>query len=165
MTDLTQERLKELLHYDEDTGVFVWRHSSFGVNEGDIAGCENSNGYIRIKIDGQSYKSHRLAVLYCIGSWPVNQIDHIDGVRTNNSIFNLREATQTENVRNSRIFHNNTSGVKGVNWNKLKCKWQARLSTDVGRKHLGYFTTIEEADKVVRAAREKYHGEFANHGN
>ena len=165
MLDLTQERLKEVLHYDDESGIFTWLSCTSGrVKASEVAGSLNTNGYIVIKINSVQHKAHRLAYLYCVGIWPSGQIDHIDGNRTNNSIMNLREITGYENSRNSKINSNNTSGVKGVSWHKVKCRWEVRIRVDGINIHLGFYNTVEEATKVIREARELHHKEFANHG-
>ena len=165
MTELTQARLKELLHYDEDTGVFIWLIATGRrVKVGVVAGSfDKTVCYISIKVDCKKYKAHRLAFLYMEGKIP-EVVDHRDGDRTNNSFINLRAATGSGNQTNANARSDNTSGVKGVCWDTASGKWLVRLGIDGKCKNLGYFSTIEEATKVVREARELHHGEFANHG-
>lgn len=158
---LTQERLKELLHYDPDTGVFTWRKKSGSrAVVGAVAGCLGGKGYLRIKADGRQYRAHRLAFLYMCGVFPTAGVDHIDHCTRNNSWANLRLATAAENNKNRRINTNNTSGYKGVTWDKSAGKWvaQARLS---GKRHnLGYYSTAEAASDAYDAFARKHHGEF-----
>ena len=92
-------------------------------------------------------------------------IDHINGDKLDNRIENLRSATVGQNQHNRKTNTNNTSGYKGVCWDKAMKKWRARIKLEDKSIHLGYFTNAEEADKVVRAAREELHGSFANHGD
>ena len=94
-----------------------------------------------------------------LGRWPADQVDHINLIRSDNRWCNLREATQSENARNTRARHNNTSGVKGVN--KYRDKWHAKISFNGRRIHLGYFDTPEEAHAVYCRAAAKYHGVYA----
>ena len=102
MTDLTQERLKEVLRYNEDTGVFTWLSTtSTKISIGDEAGHLNANGYISIRVDGTLYQAHRLAILYYTGGWPPEMVDHEDGDKANNSLLNLRLASRSENHRNT----------------------------------------------------------------
>ena len=100
---LTVERLRELLHYDSDTGVFTWRvYRSPGAKKGDVAGCVNEGGYIATQVDRKHYLSHRLAWLYVYGAWPIDEIDHKDGNPANNHIANLRDVTRLTNSQNLR---------------------------------------------------------------
>src|SRR6266571_1983400 len=133
---ITQERLKELLHYDPETGVFTWLvRMSQRVMPGDIAGGR-SHEYLTIKIFGKTYKAHRLAWLYVYGDLP-SRVDHRDGQGSHNWIENLRPCTQVQNVANSRVKSNNVSGLKGVRRRKGCRNWEARIC--VGRRsiHLG----------------------------
>lgn len=157
MSELTQSRLKELLAYDPATGVFTWRISGHGVSVGKIAGCLAATGYRRIRIDSRNYQSHRLAWLYMTGDWPAAEIDHINGVRDDNRLTNLREATRKENSQNLGISPKNTSGFPGVHWNKQRRKWQAIIGKNGMRKHLGYFDTPDAAFDGYLAAKSEVH--------
>jgi len=159
---LSRERLKELLLYDEVTGKFYWRVKvAQCVHIGDEAGGLDSNGYRHISIGRVKYKAHRLAWFYVHGVWPESKIDHRDGDKGDALIALLREATPTQNNRNARIRKDNKSGFKGVGWKVDQGKWCARIWTDCGRKHLGYFSTPEEAYAAYCAAAEIHHQEFA----
>jgi len=158
---ITQERLKELLHYDHDTGVFTRIYStSKRIKVGDVAGSLDKKGYIVIGINGKIYKSHRLAWLYVYGTWPKEFIDHVNGIRNDNRIVNLREATWTENMRNRSVHINNTSGFRCVTWNKDKCKWQSYFRLNGKQKHLGLFDTAEDASDAYHQWAKLVHGEF-----
>lgn len=161
---LTQQRLKELLHYDPDTGVFTRIRSRLSTTLNKKAGGINYDGYRRIYIDGSSYFAQRLAFLYIHGSWPSSQMDHINGNRDDNRISNLREATSSENKHNQLINRKNTSGVKGVCWHKGAKKWQARVMMNGRDKYLGLFDSIHDAEMAACEARISLHGEFANSG-
>lgn len=162
MDKLTQERLKELLDYNPDTGIFQWKiHRSQLAKVGDEAGYLGVKGYIRIRIDGKLYVAHRLAWLYLYGNFPMFLIDHINGIRNDNRISNLREATVQENARNKTITTRNKSGFKGVSWEKRRNIWVVRINTGDKYAHIGYFDNIEEAAKAYHDASVKYHGEFA----
>jgi len=153
---LTQARLKELLHYDPDTGVFTWRETGPGRKNGLIAGCLRVDGYWFIAIDQQRYLAHRLAWFYVHGYFPENDTDHINRIRTDNRISNLREASRQCNSRNSGLLSTNTSGIKGVCWNKNYSKWQANI-TDSGKQiYLGCYDTIVDAAKARWSAEVKY---------
>lgn len=130
MKELTQKRLKELLHYSPDTGVFTWRHRMMKRNipsrrNGKTAGSITALGYIVIVLNYKHLYAHRLAWLYTHGYIPENEIDHINKTKTDNSISNLREVSRSCNAINTINQKNNTSGVKGVYWRKERKKWQA----------------------------------------
>lgn len=170
MTDstiaLTQARLKELLHYDPLTGTFTWLVSRGRLAKaGQVAGSLNGDGYWQIKIDGVTYKAHRLAWLYMKGEWPPHEVDHWDTDRGNNRWANLRSATDEENRRNSGLPRNNTSGVRGVTWHKPSGKWVAQIGVGKAavRKtlNLGYFSEIGDAAAARRAAEIRLFGEFS----
>lgn len=164
MRELNQERLKNLLDYNPDSGIFTWRIGRSGTKgTGSVAGNKD-NGYIHIVIDGKKYRAHRLAWMFVYGKIPESDIDHINGVKDNNRIKNLREATKSENHHNSKLAKNNISGVKGVCWNKARSKWQAQIKINRKSKYLGLFEDINEADIAVKEARLKFHKQFANNG-
>lgn len=152
------ETVAAYLRYEPETGLLYWRISSGKAKAGTVAGCE-AKGYILIGINGKLLKAHRLAWLLHHGKDPIGDIDHINGLRSDNRIENLREANHSENMHNRRADKDNRSGVKGVCWNKWKGKWMAY----VNGKHLGYFPSKEEAAGVVKSAREQCHGAFACH--
>jgi len=163
--------LRSRLHYDADTGVFTWRktedrdaswNSRFA---GRVAGSKNGEGYTKIKIDGCVYQAHRLAWLWAHGAMSENEIDHVNGCRSDNRIKNLREATRAENTRNRRLNSDNTTGAKGVGYIKRLRKFRARIGAFGKQRHLGVFDTAEEAHAVYCQEAEKLHGYFANHGN
>ena len=154
---ITQERLKELLDYNPETGLFTWLVSKGTRREDGIAGSLHPEGYWQIGIDGKLYKAHRLAWLYMTGEWPKDQIDHINGIRDNNRFINLREATQAENHQNRALNANNVSGYPGVSWHKRDCKWQGHITLDGKQKHLGYFDTPEVAHSAYLAAKAELH--------
>lgn len=163
-TNLTQERLKELLHYDPETGIFTWKVSRGPARKGDVAGPRVSpRGYSILRVDGPHYLQHRLAWLYVYGVFPILQIDHINGVRTDNRIQNLRLATNGENQSNAKLQKNNTSNYKGVSWVGWCNRWCGYVYKHKKKVFNRYFVTKEEAIAAVRDARERFHGEFAKH--
>jgi hypothetical protein len=156
---ITQAELKELLHYDPETGIFRWRVSTAPrVKPWDVAGSP-SHGYILIMAKGVRSPAHRIAWFYMTGEWPKHQIDHIDGVRSNNVWSNLRSATLKQNLENLSLAKNNTSGFRGVSWDKKEKKWRAYITHNKKRIHLGYFNTAEEAAQVAAVKR----GELFTH--
>lgn len=161
---LNANRLRELLHYNPDTGVFTWRaRNGRGANannsEGAPAGSMHSKGYIVITVDGHhGYKAHRLAWLYMTGEWPTRQIDHEDTVRNNNIFTNLRLATLNQNAQNrKRPSRNNKSGYLGVSWDKKQEKWAATLCINGKNKRLGRFKSPEEASAAYLTAKAIHH--------
>ena len=160
---LTQEEVKNLLSYDENTGVFTWRKQKGPVRAGSVAGYVNKKGYMVVGIDGKSHRAHRLAWLYCYGELPSDDIDHINHDKLDNRISNLRVVTNSENHRNVKISSLNTSGYTGVSFCKNKGKWTVRISDGVKYLNLGYFTDKSDAVKA-RKLKEKELGYHPNHG-
>lgn len=156
---ITQNLLKEFLHYDFETGIFNWKTKpSKKTCIGDIVGRINK-GYIEIKICGRRYFAHRLAWLYVYGNLPKNKIDHIDHDPLNNRIDNLRDVTNAENIQNQiRCQKNNkSSGLLGVSWHKRERKYRAQIRVFGKNKYLGVFDTAEEAHNAYIDAKRIYH--------
>jgi hypothetical protein len=158
---ITQQRLKELLHYDPDSGEFRRTVSRGGNVAGSIAGYTDYRGYIKIVIDETIYLAHRLAWLYMTGEWPKETIDHENHNKQDNRWTNLRPATLNEQQYNKRKQRNNTSGYKNVYWNKRANKWRSYIKVNNKNLHLGYYNTAEEAYNVYCKAAEEYHKDFA----
>ena len=154
---LTAERLREVLHYDPETGVFTWRVRAGHAKIGDVAGGYDGRGYRVIGVDGALYRAHRLAWLYTTGAWPADQIDHINGARDDNRFANLREATHRENGQNRTAHPFNTSGHPGVCWHKAAQKWMAQIRTSQKHRYLGLFSTPEEAAAAYVEAKRRLH--------
>ena len=160
---LSQTRLKEILHYDHRTGIFTWLVLRQGIRGvGKIAGSLE-NGYVRIRVDGNCYRAHRLAWLYVYGTFPPDSIDHIDHMRCNNSITNLRLATCKVNNKNASKHKSNTSGTTGVYWHEQTKKWRAMISVYGKLTHLGLFTRKYDAVAARETGNIKY-GFHKNHG-
>lgn len=157
--NLTQARLKELLDYDPETGVFTWRvkPKKGPVNVGDFAGTRARTGYFVIRLDRVLYLRHRLAWLYQHGSWPTKHIDHISGVPGDDRITNLRECTMQENQQNLKRSSANTSGFTGVHWHKQRLKWSAGIRANGIPKFLGLFGTKDEANSAYLNAKAQLH--------
>lgn len=157
---LTQERLKELLHYNPETGIFNWKVKIGSVLCGNEAGCIMHNGYgysyIVIGINKKSYRAHRLVWLYVNGHLPNGIIDHKDHDGLNNKITNLRDTSYSGNGKNRVLGKNNTSGCIGVSWNKSLHKWRASISIDRNPAHIGYFDSYFEAVCARKSAEGKY---------
>jgi len=152
---LTQERLKEVLDYDSETGVFTGLVARRGrATKGSVAGNLTSRGYIRVGVDGKVYKAHRLVWLYVYGYFPENEIDHIDRNPSNNKLSNLREVSHQCNMRNSKGRSNATSDVKGIAFRKGK--WRALISIGNKMMYLGSFSSKSLAAKKRCEAEIKY---------
>jgi len=153
---LTAERLRELLDYDPETGVFRWKVRRGPRRAGALAGSPASQGAWEVCVDGDKHKAHRLAWLHYYGTWPPALLDHRNEIRVDNWISNLREGTVTQNQQNrSRACIDNRSGFMGVSSNGKG--WRARIVVDGKARHLGTYSTPEEAHHVYLAAKRKLH--------
>lgn len=162
---ITQAGARAWFDYDEETGVFRWKKMAcrrFPV--GRIAGTKRPNGYMKIGLGGEEMFSHRLAWLYVNGEWPPDQIDHINGIRDDNRIANLRLATNSQNHQNMSASTSNTSGHKGVIFSKQKNRWQARIKVNGHTRHLGFFSDRRDAAAAYLRAADELFAEFAYHG-
>lgn len=151
--------MKELLRYDPDSGKFFWLKQIGGRKIGQEAN-HISHGYILIRVDGRSYRAHRLAFLYMDGQLPELDVDHIDGCKTNNAFVNLRHATRSQNLGNSGVRSVRGLGIKNI---QLRPGIK-RYSVRVQGKFFGAYEDLELAQLVADEARLKIYGEFANHG-
>lgn len=161
---LTQQTLKEYLHYDPETGVFTWiKKSARHTKIGSVAGT-NLRGYTRIYLFGKGYYAHTLAVLYMDGYLP-ECVDHKNHVTLDNRWVNLRACTLSENQCNRLLNKNNKSGVKGVYYKKQYGKWSTQITFKKRVYFFGNYDTIDEAAEVVNRERQRLHKEFANKGD
>jgi hypothetical protein len=153
------ETMRRLLDYEPDTGVFRWRiQPSRNVKAGAVAGCVERNGYIVIGVDGTNFKAHRLAWLHFHGVWPEHDIDHINRVRADNRIANLRDVSRSVNLQNqTRPQKRGTSGYLGVTWYKRDKRWLAQIRVNGRLKNLGYFSSAEAAHAAYLAAKLRLH--------
>ena len=157
-TSLTQERLMSLVSYDAETGVFTWRITRRNCKTGAVAGSL-LKGYVRISIDSKIYAAHRLAWLYTYGCWPSGEIDHINRVRNDNRLCNLREATRELNTQNANVRVDSPYGIRGVTKHKYSNKYRARIQANKKAMLLGLFDTPEEAAAAYAAAAAKLHAQ------
>lgn len=175
--EINQTFIKKILDYDPISGSFTWKergaesfqHSPEPIKSRNIfngqfcgkkAGSEltskrSKTSYIAIKINGKSYKAHRLAFLFMEGFIP-EEVDHIDHNGVNNSWINLRASNKNDNAKNHPIQHNNKTGMAGVNWHKSAKKWQVRANNNGKRVDLGRYSTLEEAIKVRKDYEVKF---------
>jgi len=161
--NLTAERLRELLNYDPDTGVFTWRVRMGRGRPGTVAGCVASKGYWRIIIDHSIYWAHRLAWFYVHGTWPAHDIDHLNGSRVDNRISNLRDVPRRVNAENKRaaLLHSHT-GVLGVSKDGKpnadgSQRYRARIQAGDKVHYFHGFKTLEEAHQAYLAAKRRLH--------
>lgn len=158
---ITQERLHEMFKYRDGN---LYRKISLGRTKvGDKVGFVNDKGYVAVNIDKKCIVLHRIIWLMQYGEMP-SLIDHIDGDRQNNKIENLRITDRNGNAQNKQMHKNNTSGCKGVSWHKRAKKWLAQIDCRGHHNKLGLYESISEADAVVKLARKRLHGNFANYG-
>ena len=156
-TELTAERLKEVLNYEPDTGVFTWLHKTGSKSSGSVAGTPHKNGYcIRIMIDRKCYRAHRLAWLYMTGEWPSLEIDHKNTDGQDNRWVNLRHSDRYLNMQNQRTAHsNNKNGLLGVS--KQGRKYRARITHNDNNTSLGMHNSPEDAHKAYVDAKRNFH--------
>ena len=153
---ITQKRLKEVIHYDPETGSFT-RLESRGLP---IKGCPSTGKpgkrYTKIFIDGTSYLAHRLAFLYMIGRLPAFHVDHINHVRWDNRWSNIREAGYYENSRNRSLSSRSSSGIPGVSWRPKENGWRSQISTNGSMLYLGSFKDLFSAACSRKSAEIKF---------
>lgn len=161
---MTPERIKTLYFYDMETGYFWHRLSAGNRPKNRPAGFQTNKGYRCLSIDGFQVMAHRAAWAVVTGAWPMGHIDHIDGVRSNNSFCNLRECTQGENMQNIKKKFR-PLGVDlptGVSFHKKTKKFRAVITVNYKRHHLGYFDCPGNAGEAYKLAKASMH-KFQNH--
>jgi len=169
MTNLPpQNRLQELLYYEQKTGLLFWRGrkdkawNARWEGKPALANLHKATGYLRGTIDGKTYLSHRI-IWKLITSNDPNYIDHIDGNPTNNRWNNLTNGTAKQNARNQKLRCDNASGGSGVSWCSTNTKWLVQIGTDSGKQTIGLFNDQEDAI-TARRGIERILGYTARHG-
>ncbi len=160
--NITAERLRELLQYDQCSGAFTYKVKRGTRKPGDAAGCKMIRGNIGMMLEYRRYSAHRLAWLYMTGEWPTNEVDHIDGDATNNRWNNLREANSGQNKQNQRRPRkDNKCGFLGVYRHCVDAsgniRWRARIQLDGKTTHLGLFPSPESAHEAYVKAKRILH--------
>lgn len=175
------ELLRKLLRYEPETGKLFWRKrmpdmfsdgaktAAHQCNAWNVkflnkeAFTCNCRGYKVGAIFNKSYRAHRLIWAIVHGSWPINEIDHINGIKHDNSLKNLRTVSRAQNLRNIKKRKDNTSGHNGINWNKDIQKWNAKITLNNKQIHLGSYDCLSAAI-IARKTAEKGHGFTERHG-
>lgn len=154
------ERLRQVLDYNAETGLFVWKQATGRRKKaGSIAGNKNKRGYIVIGVDCSTVRAHRLAWYYHYGHLPRYSIDHINGIRHDNRICNLRDVSNTVNTENQKraTSQNRSSGALGVSREKNHRRWRSVIESKGKQIHIGYFDTIEEAQTAYINKKRQLH--------
>lgn len=165
-----QSTLLAVFDYESNTGLLRWK-PRLPVTGGDkifnarwagkVAGGEHESGYLIVNFRGKMYQQHRIVWKIISGQDPSEWIDHKDQDQKNNKWDNLRDVSHNRNMWNSKLFHNNTSGFRGVSFIATHQKWRAAISVEGKKRHIGYFDTAEEAHRAFSAESVKYRDEFA----
>jgi hypothetical protein len=154
---IDQETVKKLFHYDAESGMLLWRNGNGrNVKPWQEAKAPNGQGYYTVKINGTSYRVHRLIWLYVHGNFPDKYIDHKNRVRNDNRLCNLRDVNTTDNAQNISLPSHNKSGHIGVSWIKSHNCWTVFVKVNKKNKWLGYYKNLDDA-VAVRKAGEKQH--------
>jgi hypothetical protein len=158
---MTKEIIEQKLEYRN--GSLFWKvKPNKNIAAGARAGSKRPDGYRHVRLNKKFYQEHMLIWCLLKGEWPEQLIDHENEIRDDNRIGNLRLATKSQNAINTGKWSTNTSGYKGVSFNKAAKKWVASISVNKKLIHLGTFGSAEEANMAYKEAVKLYHGEFAN---
>lgn len=156
------DRLQELLSYDSETGILRWKvKPAKNIAVGSVAGHLSKAGYVQVGIDGKLYFGHRIAWALYYNEQPPKMIDHINENKGDNRIENLRSATNAENMRNMGKTKRNSTGFKGVTYNKKLKKYVASIGYNMKSIYLGLYNSAEEAHAAYCKAAKELHGPFS----
>lgn len=170
---ITQEEMKSILDYNKKTGIFTWKEkevnypwqaswNSRHANKEAFSSIDEK-GYKCGSINGKMVKAHRVAWFYVFGTWPDGEVDHINGIKTDNRIDNLRDVSNIDNSRNCKRSSRNKSGVTGVRWLKNRNRWIASIRVNRRLIHIGSYVNFQDAVKARKLADIKY-GFHDGHG-
>lgn len=155
---ITQEELKQYLDYNKDTGMFTWIQKKAAWQKiGSVAGSLHHEGYIVIGFNYKPYPAHRLAWLFVYGKFPEKELDHINRIRTDNRIVNLREVTTQQNQFNLTKRQRTTSNYIGVSWNTSRQRYIAQIQVNKQKVYLGLFDNELDAHKAYQDAKARLH--------
>lgn len=157
------ERLHELFTYDPKDGKLRWKKRDRGLTGKVAGGIDPGRGYRRVRVDGVLVLAHRIIIAMTSGYWPEHEVDHINGMRDDNRLSNLRCVSRSENLRNKRRYKSNKSGKTGVYWHRQHKKWCASVSVGGRSKTIGVFHTRAKAE-AARNQAEIENGYHKNHG-
>ncbi len=158
MTAKQYQAAIDRLRYDPEAGIFYWRGPTRNKPAGAKAGFLTSSGQVGINVNGRIFLAHRLAWFFAHGCEPNGQIDHINGVPTDNRIANLRDVSASQNQWNRGKPKNNTSSRKGVSWRSRRQRWYASISVGGKSIYLGSFVTLDAAAAAYEVACRRHHG-------
>ena len=158
---ITQSRLKDLLSYDPDSGVFRWTAPRRGVVVGQECGRISVHGYREICVDCKLYRANRLAFMYMLNRWPIGDAEHENRDKSDNRWSNLRDASRSQNSVNVAVKASNKSGFIGVHWDRARQRWHAQIRVEGRKKNLGRYLDPVVAARVYDAAAVAQFGEFA----
>jgi hypothetical protein len=153
-------KLTDYIQYDPDTGVFTYKQPWKGKRVGDKVGFVTPQGYVVVTFNGEKYLAHRLAWYLTYGQWPKQPLDHINQVKDDNRLCNLRECTHQENAWNRKKQSNNKSGIKGVSWNEKNQRWVAQIKDHGVPVYLGSFKNKVDAGFAYQTYAAKMRGEY-----
>jgi len=161
--------VRENMGYDPETGLLTWKVRKQGRVLGKPIGKFDKDGYLVVSYSENGRKDgrkkrfcvHRIIWVWVHGKEPEDQLDHINGNKSDNRLCNLREADTKQNMRNVGKQAHNTSGLKGVSWHKLRNKWRADIKVDQKQVFLGLYDCIAAASLAYQVAADTHHGEFA----
>lgn len=160
--EVTSEVLRTKFSYDPETGLLIRKCNSGTAKTGDVAGNLHSTGYIEVRVFGKLFKAHRIIWMMEFGDWPSGEIDHVNGVRNDNRIKNLRDVSTAENMRNKRLYSNGRTGVHGVGF--YNGQWSALIKEMPNTQRcIGKFDNLFDAVCARRSAELKL-GYHENHG-
>lgn len=162
VSKISHAQLKEIMHYDPETGLATSLVNRRTCKIGNILGTLDNRGYIKIKIFNIDYRMARLIWFYMTSKWPEGQVDHKDTDKTNNKWLNLREATSSENCTNRNVRCTSRTGVKGVGINAYG-KYYTGIKIKGVYRYIGTYETLNEATEAYANAAKENHGEFANY--
>ncbi len=155
--DSIKQDFLSAFEYNPETGVFLWKIArSRGIRPGMVAGSQKQDGYISLHVNGKTLPAHRVAWMFVYNDFPDTNLDHINRIKNDNRISNLRLATPEHNAQNRACNRLNKSGCKGVVWHKRDKRWQASITVKGQKLHLGLYGTKEDAATAYQQASLKY---------